>query len=200
MYPTTTADHTNNTYGYGPTITSGGLIGYYANYDWGVYNTIYYGNAVVSTSTVHWRTLTNAEWGYVLGVNGNQFQRRIMPNGQTGLHFCFSPVIFRGFGGLLIYHDNYSEESLTSDSNPIYIFGSTEDIPAGCVFLPTTSLREESTVNSGNISEGYYWSSSYYSKTKAWHIRFKVANDGYATQQNTERYKGLAVRLVTPVQ
>ena len=109
-------------------------------------------------------------------------------------------MIFRGFGGLLIYHDNYSEESLTSDSNPIYRFGSTEDIPAGCVFLPTTSLRSESTVNTGNISEGYYWSSSYYSKAKAWYILFKVANDGFADPRNTERYKGLAVRLVTPVQ
>ena len=189
----------DNANGYGPSSASS-ITGNNANYDWGVYNT----NAIKyngNTTSSSWCVLTNLEWLYLLGINGSGINRVV--NGGSGLHKCFSPAKYI-YGdstvyGALIYHDDYSDGSLTSTANPIC---ELEAIPAGCVFLPVTSYRTGSSVQPTGtpISSCYYWSSYSNNTEKAARARLIISNTGSADVNPDYRYMGFAVRLVTPVQ
>lgn len=213
----------NNYYGYGPTGTSStsflSLEGDpYSNYDWGVYNTITYNGDAVSTATVKWRTLTSEEWGWLLGINTTNASNRRLSDGRRGIHVCFSPADYvtldnKTIHGILVYDDDHLGSSLTDADNstakPVCCtLRQTQTgtgIPDGCVFLPATSYREYNNVNgyavnTSNILRGYYWSTTVLSSKNANYAELTNNGNGGATITNTERYRGLSVRLVTPVQ
>lgn len=64
----------NNTVGYGPSDGTKDITGEYANYDWGVYNSQeerhIYVDAGLTEATGSWRTLSLAEWNWVIGPDG----------------------------------------------------------------------------------------------------------------------------------
>ena len=191
--------HYINTDGYGP---SSDLADSYANCDWGVYNTIEYNGTTASSS---WRTLTYSEWQYLLGVH--QATNRSV-NGGSGPHHCFSPALFNysngdsAVRGILIYPDDYSLGSLTSATYPVV--DTLTVIPQGCVFLPVTSYREGASVQPAENDKNkcYYWSISANASHPDQARSFVIiaTGDGGASTASPKRYRGNAVRLVTPVQ
>ena len=216
-----------NYYGYGPSGTSNtsfpSLVGDpYSNYDWGVYNTITYNGATVSTSTIKWRTLTSEEWGWLLGINSTNTSNRRLSDGRRGVHVCFSPADYvtldnNTIHGILVYDDDHLGSSLTDADNstakPVCcILRQTQTgtgIPDGCVFLPVTSYRYYNSANNGsyqintgtgNLYKGFYWSTTVLSHKNAYYAELTNNADGGAGIGNTLRCYGLAVRLVTPVQ
>lgn len=202
---------------YGPSSANSALTGTYANCDWGVYNTntITY-NGTHTTSS--WRTLTEKEWQYLLGIATPDLvdarYNRIV-NGNKGVHYCFSPAIYNysnGDGsvtGILIYPDDYTGEILTDNdaSTPKPSRCTITVIPQGCVFLPVTSIREGAAVATApNTKElGYYWTVSPYTSngTQAKYMGLLPSESTgplSASSYSELRSKGLAVRLVTNVQ
>ena len=132
---------------YGPSGTSNGLYGDYAQGDWG------------TNMGTGWRTLTNAEWTYL-------FQTR------TDAANKFGYATVAGKNGIIIVPDEFTDPMKNGGSNAFVGstttgFGAnvyTEDNwtaleSAGCVFLPAAGYRDGTTVNVAG-SEGIYWSSS----------------------------------------
>lgn len=132
------------------------LTGSYANADWGVNNgsSIQY-KGVPSGTT--WRTLTSAEWNYLMnraskvafatvkGVKGILLLPDIASNGFDEWELPASVSL------------SYTKTSY-SDNN---VLESTWNIleAAGVIFLPVTGYRQ-GTVHWGS-TEGHYWSSTY---------------------------------------
>ena len=222
-----------NQYGYGPsvgtyTITNNNitytpsspnfLTDANANYDWGVYHSntttgsghgiLQYDDAVVPSGCT-WRTLSYAEWNYLLC-------ERIV-NGNTGIGHTFSRVILSGNNdhpsvkGYLVYPDEYMGQ--ISDNSEI------ASIPPKCVFLPITGLRSANSTNNNasptltTTNTGSYWSSSSSTSTDGseasaknavvvtfTHDLTNVSTDAAVSRTPTDRFFGCAVRLVTDVE
>lgn len=119
------------------------------NYDWGA-------NAIVNGSNVDtaytWRTLTNAEWDYLISTR---------PNARN----LYTMACVNGVKGMILMPDNW-----TGDLPVIYKFSSTTNVftksqwednyeAEGCIFLPAAGYRID--VVFWNVNEyGYYWSST----------------------------------------
>lgn len=194
-----------NYYGYGPYYPSSGNPGTtslsgdpYGNFDWGV------SYSSQSGSNATWRTLTQAEWEYILNT------RHVIDN-EGGQHHSWSGVLYqydtennRSRVGIVIYPDGYSGQSLTSSSNPVATITS---IPSGCVFLPVAGQRtvnisgSERTPVMNNTSYGFYWSVDAKDSKDAYCTRLNIGTNSAAVHTSIEqhRYYGQAVRLVTPV-
>lgn len=198
-----------NVYGYGPSTNMTNnttLYGTNANYDWGVYHSnpaegdnpnggLYYvaenNNLQKAGPGSNWRTLTNAEWEYLLDT------REV--NGGTGQHHTWSGVLLNGKPGMLIYPDGYTEQYTSAVE-------SITSVPNRCVFLPIPGLRG-STNSSPTLSTSltaYYWSTVGTTTQKAkqaYCFYFKYANSAFSPTHSykTDRFQGCAVRLVTPV-
>lgn len=210
---------TYNNYGYGPSIsgtasnvTLDGTTN--ANYDWGVYHSnpaegdnahggLYYvdenNNLQKAGPGSNWRTLTQAEWSYLLSTR--------VVNGGTGEGHTWSGVKYGTKYGILIYPDGYQGQ-YTSSVTDI----TTSGIPSGCVFLPIAGQRGIST--SGTTSEpglatntyGFYWSATGNNRNvaqQAYSIRlfYNTSTKKFAllAAHTPDRYLGCSVRLVTPV-
>lgn len=176
--------------------SNNGLVGQYANADWGVYNAISNGGNQPGL----WRTLTSDEWEYVI-------------KSREGSRFCKATV--NGVKGLILIPDGwnnsaYELKSINStgagfDAN--IINQSTWEntcASAGLVFLPQTGKRVcngmgDHYVVSLDLSEGYglYWSSTAKTETTAYQYNF---HSGNVNLDGGLRYQGLAVRLVQDVQ
>lgn len=198
-----------NKYGYGPSTNRSNanyLQGANANYDWGVYHSNisenadhgilqYQGQPVESNVT--WRTLTQTEWNYLLNTRSIDGT-----SSHKGKHWSWSPVTYRSKPGILIYPDGYTNQK-TNTSTTHYTFPSDEDIPTGCVFLPTTYQRSyvDNAIQMSTNIGCYYWSSqsgSSANKEKAIGVYFNPVGAGSVSITSYDRYLGYAVRLVTP--
>lgn len=154
--------------------------------DWGVANSsiIKYGN---TTTIRSWRTLTSAEWTYLLNTRTNAAQKR-------GI------ACVNGNNGLVILPDSWTcPQTLSFNSSATSYTTNTYDIDdwdkmekTGAIFLPAGGSRSGSTVANQNVI-GYYWTSSA-------HYFVLIAANGVYVMQNTNYFgphTGMNVRLVS---
>lgn len=185
-------------YGYGPTDGTNymyPLTGNYANADWGVYNAITNGGNEPNC----WRTLTIDEWGYLVWY-------RITGSGKR-----FTLAIVNGLNGMILLPDDWDESYYLLDyigsygSNIINVSQWNELEQHGAVFLPAASIRYKNLVSNRNEEFGDYCCGCYWSSDNGADFRyFAFAMCFYPeeiiTYEETDRYIGLSVRLVCPVQ
>lgn len=158
-----------------------------------------------------WRTPTNDEWDYILRlrtsgatVNGADNARRVYATINTDA----TPVT-----GMILFPDGVtilaSEATSWSTINGEGSFDeSTKCTSAqwsalaakGCVFLPTTGLREGNLVPDYQLSFGYYWSSSSSPDYSDRALNVKFGNNSVAGTNRLSRYYGASVRLVRDVE
>jgi hypothetical protein len=140
---------------------SNSLTGAYAEADWAWHNAISNGG----NATHQWRTLTCAEWDYLLNIRANASSKRGTGN-------------INGVGGLIILPDNWTLPSgctFTSgfaSNNWSYDDGWSHNSytyvqwalmeAAGAVFLPAAGYRFITSVDNADSDGGYYWSSTPY--------------------------------------
>ena len=197
---TSNVNTTYNYYGYGPStnMTDPNLVGTSANYDWGIYNNIMAGETEITAGT--YRTLTNAEWGYlfstrkvtVVGVQKVPYGEGVV-NGVNGVILLpdnWDGSVCSGFTyGESTYSNSFSESTTPKWSD-------MED--AGCVFLPAAGYRRLGTSVNNVGSYGYYWSSTYNGSNDAYYLLFYsgIVNPQYYNY----RYYGFSVRLACPAE
>ena len=202
--------------------TYGGTTTLDSYYDWGKKNTIYYGSQYSAPGV--WRTLTQSEWEYMMGLNG--FVGRIVAGGK-GLGYTHSFVSVNGVSGLLIYPDGFSGTRVTNTINttnsrmsPVGLtmneFQSYEN--EGCAFLPCAGRRGTTSSTSGEAMAsnlpgqepsaymGAYWLSSLNSGLP-YYFEFgptvtTTTNNGWTKGYGitiSPKFCGYSVRLVTDV-
>ena len=190
---TATVNTTYNYYGYGPStnITDVNLTGTSANYDWGVYNAIYNPRTSTTDAPGTWRTLTQAEWAYLINTRST----------TSGIRYAKATV--NGVAGLIIVPDSWSASTYTLNSTNTTGAAFTTNVisaaqwttleSAGCAFLPAAGYRYGTSVHNGG-SYGNYWSATYSSSNNAYYLDF------YSGNVNPSNYNyrcyGRAVRLV----
>lgn len=169
------------------------LTGDYANGDWGVYNS-------TALGTSGWRTLTSAEWKYLLETRTT----------SSGVRFVKATV--NGVKGLIILPDdwNTSYYALTNANNgtkayDVNVIASstwTNDLEAhGAVFLPSAGYRNGTSVgayaeNPDTHPIGYYWSVNAESNL-AYVYGLRIRKNAVASQSTSNyRFWGFSVRLV----
>ncbi len=134
----------------------------------------------VSGVTGKYRTLSNAEWEYLLNIR--------TVNGGTGEGKSYSfNITYGDIMGVVLYPDNYTGSVLS---------GTVESLPEGVVFLPTAGYRNYSDIFSIEIA-GYCWSSCASDIDKAYGVVFSSSFINPASGSNS--YYGSCVRLVTDV-
>lgn len=139
-----------------------------------------------------WRTLTSAEWTYLL-------------NTRAGTLYCKATV--NGVSGLVIFPDSYSHPTgpaAVASANTAYAaYASniwsdenwTKMETAGAVFLPAAGYRNDTSVSSVG-SYGSYWSSTPNDTNTdhAYYLYFYSSDVNPASKLH--RYYGYSVRLV----
>lgn len=158
------------------------MVGNWQNADWGVYNAI--GNEEAGT----WRTLTEAEWGYIIG--GRPDARQLKGTAQIN-----------GINGCLLLPDGIElPESITFapskkgwDTN-VYDETTWKELEQmGCVFLPCTGMRSRNTGEIKDVNAmGGYWTATHKDEQSAYGVLFL---DTIITRSNFRRSAGFAVRL-----
>ena len=158
--------------------------------DWG-YNAISNGG---NTENSGWRTLTQPEWNYVINIRST----------TSGIRYTKATV--NGVSGTILLPDNWTASIYELNNTNGGNYGSNtitaEDwantLEAnGAVFLPAAGYRWGTSVNSVG-SNGYYWSSSYYSYRNVYLVGFfggyLITDYGYYLEYG--RNQGYSVRLV----
>ena len=144
-----------------------------------------WGNRTLYGST-NWRTLTSAEWKYLLDTrSGNRFVKAVV-NSRNGI---------------IIFPDNYTPSVSFSDinstsvpytTNPVSNWSSLE--ADGCIFLPSTGYRN-GTSTSATSSQCAYWTADAFNSANAY--RISCTNEGFSYDgATTKKHYGHAVRLV----
>lgn len=163
------------------------------NSDWGVYikNSpgIYYGTKLVNS--INWRTLTSAEWNYVINRSGkgglatiNSMYKGIVllpdydENGDDWTNNTGVPFTAGYTGGYTT--NNYTTAQWATLEN------------AGAIFLPVTGYRDRVTVSDVG-TDGVYWSTTIGTMKRANSLYFNGSSCSIA--QKAIHY-GQAVRLV----
>ncbi|MCQ2283049.1 MAG: hypothetical protein MJZ99_10580, partial [Bacteroidales bacterium] len=162
------------------------LTGTYANADWGVYNPISNGGGEPGM----WRTLSRAEWNYLLNTRENAFQKR----GQGTIIIEGNPKY-----GLFLIPDEFELPASCTFSNSLGYYANeyTQEQwsaleSAGVVFLPVAGRRSGVSITYGGM-KGFYWSVTP-SNDGAYSMNF---DDGHLLLSPPEnRYMGISVRLV----
>ena len=170
-----------------------------AFYDWG--------NAIGDD----WRTLTNAEWEWIMGPSGSptpgtNCRTSSTVNGVENARYAKATVADKT--GLIIFPDSYTHPgdvtapasvntagaAYTVNSYDATAWGKME--AAGAVFLPATGSRNTATDNSvqGCGVIGGYWSSVVHSDDNAYCLAFQPSDIG-PSAFNPKRF-GASVRLV----
>ena len=174
----------DNRYGYGPSITTVAANASWAtnsNYDWGVYNAAQLGSG--------WRTLSQAEWTYILSTRTNA-------SSKYGL------ATANGVNGLVLLPDSWTlPDGCSFTAGTAYGFSTNSYTDAqwtlmeanGAIFLPCAGYRDATTMNNVG-SEGNYWESTTPGDYGAWDLR--IAYDNVQADHWTSRYIGFSVRLV----
>ena len=165
------------------------LTGTYANYDWGIFNEIYNPKTQLTDAPGTWRTLTVAEWRYVLftraTVSGKRYAKAYV-NGVRGL------ILFPDQWSTSTYPiSKYDTKSAAFTSNNISAADWTILENAGAIFLPTTRYRDGRAIDpDSSINDANYWSTTY----DAQHPGFD--NGDVYINTGCKRHFGHAVRLV----
>ena len=168
-----------------PTLTSRDYADFSTFVDWGSNPISNGGNAAHL-----WRTLTKAEWYYLL-------------EGRPGASSKFAAGNINGVGGLIILPDNWTQPSecaFTSGFAPDWTLNSytlaqweqMED--AGAVFLPAAGQRDSAYVEYAGVF-GYYWSSDPRDEIFALIMSFHSSTFPVTNPFNN-RSLGYSVRLV----
>lgn len=176
-------------YGYGPTDGQSyeySLRGKYAEADWGVANVI----SEAGDSAGMWRTLTRAEWGYLLLKRPN----------STNL---YSLATVNGVKGMVLLPDNWSYPqgcnfiARTSFELNVYNLEQWKKMESfGAVFLPSAGCRYGTTV--GNVgTTGGYWTATAAGGENAWYFVFNKTK--IDINSDFSRGLGRSVRLVQDV-
>ena len=155
------------------------------NYDWGVYNGFAGGTSGM------WRTMTNAEWSYLLYNRPNASLLR-------GL------AMVEGVAGMVILPDTwtlpeecaFNEKATTYSDNSYSTFEWLLMQGNGAVFLPAGGNRYGTNVIGGG-TEGYYWSATSAGEYTAYSISFTEKS---VTGDRSYRIYGRSVRLVQNLQ
>ena len=160
----------------------------YANADWGVYNAISNGGNQAGM----WRTLTKAEWEYLLYDRDVPYRHvKATLNGTDGL--IVFPDDFTMPAGITFFSINITT-MLGIGANTINLTQWNALKEAGCIFLPAAGLRIGTDVSYAGTS-AYYWTSSCYMYYAAWYLFVSCGFQMY----DLGRSKGLSVRLVQDV-
>ena len=160
-----------------PTLSSDNYGAYGTFVDWGS-NPISNGGNTAN----RWRTLTQAEWEYLL-------------NTRPGASSKLGSGNINGVGGLIILPDTSGNASSHNDwtRNSYTLSQWAQMETAGAVFLPAAGSRLGTDV--GNVGYlGYYWSSSPYYEYYAYYMFFR-SNFLYATNYCNRNF-GFSVRPV----
>lgn len=190
----------NAAYGYGPTNGTNytyDLTSTYANADWGVYNAISNGG----NTSGSWRTLTNAEWDYI--INSRET--------TSGIRFAKGKV--NNNNGLILLPDDWSPSiySLAKTNNKEADWSSnsinSEDWAimeaTGAVFLPCAGYRYQSSTDNSiqySITSGHYWGSTVYNGNFRYACCMQFNSSGLYTTTAAQRSYGSSVRLVRNVE
>ena len=167
--------------GNNPTNTSTSYSDYSTFTDWGT-------NIINGNVANTWRTLTNAEWGYIF-------------NTRTNASSLYGIATVNGTKGLILLPDSWSLSSgLTFNAgtaaytNNVYSTTQWSQMEsAGAVFLPAAGDRLGTSVYYVQ-SYGFYWSSTVYGSVDAYRLYFY---DRFLLPQNgINRRYGQSVRLV----
>ena len=167
---------------YGPSITSGEWTTSSTSWDWGVYNAISNGG----NSAGLWRTLTSAEWRYLL------ITRTVNGGTGKGKSYTFGQKV-NNVLGVVLYPDDYTGAEYTTESD----WSTFES--AGCVFLPAAGFRNGTSVSTYVGKDGRYWSSTAYNANEAYVVDFESSLGLVFETFHVYRNVGLSVRLVRPV-
>lgn len=155
------------------------------NYDWGIYNAISNGG----DSAGIWRTLSSAEWDYIITGRANASDLRA------------TATVF-GIPGLILLPDGWGEEeglpvTITSSDFTTNTFTAEEWIlleTAGAVFLPACGWRTGASLYEvGNM--GCYWSTTYGYDGNTGAFRLRFSTEDLSTFLSSF-FAGCSVRLV----
>lgn len=155
--------------------------------DWGK-NAISNGGGVEGI----WRSLTNAEWNYLLNERGG---------------YMYAKGKLNGFPGLIIFPDDWDSElySINNANNNTVNYNSNkismnqwDDVfeTNGAVFLPAAGYRNVIEIGGVQV-DGNYWSSSVYDDTYTFSLTFSSSTLSALTAAT--RGGGRSVRLVCDV-
>ena len=175
----------------GEPVLNNNLTGSYANADWAVYNAISNGGNQPGV----WRTLTGAEWTYLIN--------RVGKRGAGSIN---------GVGGMILLPDDWTKPE---DCNFTAAFSDEQNVwgpnnytlaqwakmeAAGAVFLPAAGYRGIQSKKPFLVfvgSQGYYWSTTRWNEWNAMNYLYfshKDSNGETLSQQNFNN--GLSVRPV----
>lgn len=165
---------------------SNDLTGANDSADWGRFNAVAAGGNEVGK----WRTLTDAEWNYLLG------------GGSVRQGKCGKAVIDGLYNGIVLLPDNWVLPSslsftpgissdFTANAYSAAQWSAMED--AGAVFIPAAGFRDGTTVSNVG-THGYYWSTTHINGTYAYDLYF-FSSYANAADLGT-RAAGRSVRLV----
>lgn len=183
----TSSEEYKNEYGYGPSkgMADESLVGTSAYYDWGVYNAISNGGNEAGS----WRSLTRAEWNYLLNTRKNA-------------QFLCSQATVNGVYGYVLLPDDFKKPSditwshqtndWTTNTYSAEQWSALEAL--GAVFLPATGHRDGSTVDAVR-GRGYYWSAT---KSRLYDGAYCLSfySDEVYIMYSDSRCNGHSVRLV----
>ena len=157
--------------------------------DWG-YNAILNGG---NTENSGWRTLTSAEWVYLL-------TDRNTPSGML-----FAKAVVNGVNGVILLPDNWNAGTFalnnTNDfgmqfnSNTLTATQWSVLEQAGAVFLPAAGRRNGTTVSNLDVFGVYCTASSFDSQAS---LALSYGNNTFSLAPHYPRYYGISVRLVCP--
>ena len=183
---------TSSDYYPGGSLTNN-LEGDYANADWGVYNAISNGGNRPGL----WRTLTNAEWDYLLNS-----RTASSVGGYDNVRYIKAKV--NNVQGVILFPDEYSHPGGLTALNNVntatsafnaYVLTADEWAlmeNAGCIFMPAAGYRDGMSVDYVG-SYGGYWTSTFYNEVGACNLFFMA--DAMELRFNIRSF-GLSVRLV----
>ena len=165
-------------------VPGGGLMDITrTNYDWGWYNQITNGG-----NTVHrWRTLTQAEWSYLL-------------NTRTNHSNLISLATVCSVKGMILLPDNFVAPSwfhvTTYNYNYSYAIDKWTILEAaGAIFLPENGYRDQTTRK--NNTDGCYWTSTRNDDEYAYGLKFNTSV--IKSDAKFSLHFGLSVRPVRDV-
>lgn len=183
---------------------SNGLTGDYIAADWGV-------NKIDDYDARTWRTMTSAEWGYLLNnrPNADKLFALGIVNGQRGLillpdawiipsGLTFTPSAQHRLKrqGQLYQDDEMLEDNYTDNVYTTQQWSQMEAL--GAVFLPAAGRRRgTSIINYPSNPWGLYWSSTPGAQEREGNVRaLSFYMSGVTPLAETTRIYGLSVRLV----
>ena len=190
-----TVNSTNSSYGSGITTANVNWLDNndaFATYDWGV-------NSISGDPSDTWRTLTKAEWDYL--INSRDNHASLYGQGKVN-NVC----------GLILLPDDWelpdgmaftAGDGLYTRANNVYTAAQWVVMEtAGAVFLPVTGYRSaaDSPSVSNTSGNGYYWTSTSGGSATGYSLNFVGSSTNGHTLTTSSRSLGYAVRLAKPME